>query len=42
VIIARYLGDSMEVAHAGLCELWMSLRPALTGRAATRPRIWST
>jgi len=42
VIVGRYRGDSMESAGAYFVELWSMLRPAMTGRAAMRPRIWST
>jgi urease accessory protein len=41
-IVARYLGDSTEAAHAYFTALWTIVRPALTGRAAIPPRIWST
>jgi urease accessory protein len=41
-IVARYLGDSTEAAHAYFTALWTIVRPALTGRAALVPRIWST
>ena len=42
VVVARYRGDSMEAASAYFAALWSRLRPVLTGRAAVRPRIWST
>ena len=41
-IVARYLGDSTEAAHAYFTALWTIVRPALTGRTAIPPRIWST
>ncbi len=41
-IIGRYLGDSTEAAHAYFTALWTIVRPALTGRTAVPPRIWST
>jgi urease accessory protein len=41
-IIGRYLGDSTEAAHAYFTALWTIVRPALTGRIAVPPRIWST
>ena len=41
-IIGRYRGDSTEAAHAYFTALWTIVRPALTGRIAVRPRIWST
>jgi urease accessory protein len=42
LIVARYLGDSMDAASAYFVALWSALRPALVGRAAVRPRIWNT
>ena len=42
VVVARYRGDSMEAAGAYCAALWSVLRPALTDRAALRPRIWNT
>jgi len=42
VLVARYLGDSGEAARRAFARLWALLRPALTGRAAHVPRIWST
>jgi urease accessory protein len=42
VLIARYLGDSSEHAKKLFAGLWTLLRPALFGRAAVTPRIWST
>ncbi len=42
VLIARYLGDSSEEAKRRFQELWTRLRPALFGREARTPRIWST
>ncbi len=41
-LIARYLGDSTEEAKRRFQELWKLLRPALFGREAQPPRIWST
>jgi len=41
-IVARYRGDASEAAHDYFRTLWVSLRPALTGRAAVPPRIWKT
>jgi urease accessory protein len=41
-IIGRYRGDSTESAHAYFTALWTIVRPALTGRSAVPPRIWST
>jgi urease accessory protein len=42
VLLARYLGDSSEAARRYFAGLWHRLRPALAGRAACDPRIWST
>lgn len=42
LLVARYLGDSAEAAHNWFIDLWRVLRPALTGREAQLPRIWST
>ncbi|MEO7402369.1 MAG: urease accessory protein UreD [Burkholderiales bacterium] len=42
VLIARYLGPSTQVAKQYFVALWRILRPAIAGRAAIDPRIWST
>ena len=42
LMIARYLGDSSEEAFDTFMRLWAVLRPALAGRDAVPPRIWST
>lgn len=42
LLLARYLGDSSEAARRYFSALWRILRPALTGRDATEPRIWRT
>lgn len=42
VLVARYLGDSSEHAKRLFSRLWTLIRPALFGRAAQPPRIWST
>ena len=42
ILIARYLGDSTEQAFERFRSLWSLLRPALSGRDAVEPRIWST
>ena len=42
ILLARYLGDSSEAARRYFTSLWRILRPALTGRDATEPRIWRT
>jgi urease accessory protein len=41
-LLARYLGDSSEQAKRLFARLWKVLRPALFGREAQMPRIWST
>ena len=40
--IARYLGDSGEEALQGFARIWSQVRPAILGREAIPPRIWST
>ena len=42
ILLARYLGDSTEAAKRYFTALWRILRPALAGREAIEPRIWST
>jgi urease accessory protein len=42
VLVARYLGDSGEQAMQEFISLWKRLRPAIAGRPAVEPRIWST
>jgi urease accessory protein len=42
LLISRYLGDSSEEAMSRLTCVWKLLRPAIIGRAAVAPRIWST
>ncbi|HSD60104.1 MAG TPA: urease accessory protein UreD [Burkholderiales bacterium] len=42
LLVARYVGNEAEAARRYFCELWSLLRPALLGRAAVSPRIWST
>ena len=42
VLVARYLGSSSEQAKQLLARLWAVLRPAVFGREAQMPRIWST
>jgi len=42
ILLARYLGDSSEAARRYFISLWRILRPVLTGREATEPRIWRT
>jgi urease accessory protein len=42
LVVARALSDSVEGIRALFHELWAIARPAMTGRCATMPRIWST
>jgi len=42
VVVARYLGNSSEVARAVMLKLWDVLRPTLLGRVAEVPRMWNT
>jgi len=42
VLVARHLGDSSEDAKRLLTRLWRIVRPALIGREAVEPRIWTT
>lgn len=42
LVVARCLADEALDARAWLVELWRRLRPALLGREAVPPRIWST
>jgi len=42
LLAVRYLGASVERAHAFLQRAWRLLRPALLGRPAEPPRIWAT
>lgn len=42
LLVARYLGDSSEEAMSLFTALWTVLRPAVAGREAVAPRIWST
>jgi urease accessory protein len=42
LLVARCLADEALHARAWLIELWKLLRPALLGREALAPRIWST
>jgi len=42
ILVARYVGDSMEAAGAYFMEAWSIVRPLLTGLVAVRPRIFST
>ena len=42
LLVARCLAGEALQARAWLIELWRLLRPALLGREAVPPRIWST
>ena len=42
MLVARYLGNSSEVARHWLQLLWQHLRPVMIGREAQIPRIWNT
>ncbi len=42
LLVARCLADEALHARAWMIELWKLLRPALLGREAVAPRIWST
>ena len=42
LLVGRYLGGSSEAAKNYFTRLWRVLRPALAGRTAKEPRIWST
>ena len=42
VLVARYRGRAAGAARTYLAHLWRALRPALLGREAVAPRIWST
>ena len=42
LLVARCLAGEALQARAWLIELWRLLRPALLGREALAPRIWST
>lgn len=42
LVVARALSDSAEDVRALFHDLWSIIRPAMTGRGATLPRIWAT
>ncbi|WP_300635619.1 urease accessory protein UreD [Pseudomonas sp.] len=42
LLVARCLAGEALLARAWLIDLWRLLRPALLGREAVPPRIWST
>jgi urease accessory protein len=42
VLLARYLGPSVERAKEYFIEIWRRVRPLLVGREVALPRIWAT
>ena len=42
VVVARYLGNSSEVARRVMLGMWGLLRPAMLNRQAMVPRMWNT
>ena len=42
LLVARCLAGEALQARSWLIDLWRLLRPALLGREAVTPRIWST
>ena len=42
LLVARCLASEALLARQWLIDLWRLLRPALLGREAVAPRIWST
>lgn len=42
VLVVRYLGNSTAQAQRLFRTIWQTIRPQITGRAATPPRIWNT
>lgn len=42
IVVVRHLGRSSEAARAVLLAAWRRLRPALFGREAAVPRLWTT
>lgn len=42
MVAIRYLGNSSEMAKKYFVSVWSVLRPAVTGRNASAPRIWNT
>ena len=42
LLVVRYLGDSTEQCRKLFTRIWTAIRPAVIGRAACPPRIWST
>jgi urease accessory protein len=42
LIVARYLGNSSEIARRIMLNTWGLLRPVMLGREAMVPRMWNT
>ncbi len=42
VLVARYLGNSTEMARRLFTRIWTNVRPLTFGRVACLPRIWAT
>ena len=42
IVVARYLGDSSEVARHVMQHVWGLFRPELLGRGSIVPRMWNT
>lgn len=42
IVVARYLGDSSEVARHIMLHIWGMFRPEILGCAAIVPRMWNT
>ena len=42
VLLARYVGPRADAARDYFAHLWSAVRPAVAGRVAAPPRIWST
>lgn len=42
IIVARYLGNSSEIARHVMLRVWGLFRPELLGREAIVPRMWNT
>jgi urease accessory protein len=42
LLVGRYLGSSSEAAKSYFAAMWRVLRPSVSGREASEPRIWRT
>lgn len=42
VLVCRAIGSQADAVRRALASIWSLVRPAIVGRAATPPRIWST